>query len=50
MITLDLSDKNLIENVKALQVLRETGMFDDEQLQNLYDEQRRIDAEKGGKT
>lgn len=39
MITIRLDDKNVAENLKAIEELRKTGMFSEEQLQELYDKQ-----------
>lgn len=39
MITVNLNDTKLAENLKALQELKASGMFTDEQLQILYDKQ-----------
>lgn len=47
MITVDLRDTKLKENLKALKELKKLG-YSDEDLQKMYDEQVRIDLEKGG--
>ena len=39
MITIRLDDKNVAENMKAIRELRKTGMFSEEQLQELYEKQ-----------
>lgn len=46
MITVNLDDKNVVENFKALNELRKTGMFTDEQLQQMYDKQVEADKER----
>ena len=45
MITINLEDKNVVENFKALNELRKTGLFTDEQLQQMYDKQVEADRE-----
>lgn len=39
MITISLDDPNVVENFKALNELRHTGLFTDEELQEIYDKQ-----------
>lgn len=46
MITIDLHDAHLTENINAIEILRENGMFTDADIQKLYDEQIRKDGEK----
>ena len=46
MITVNLDDKNVVENFKALNELRKSGMFTDEQLQQMYDKQVELDRER----
>lgn len=46
MITINLEDPNVVENFKALNELRKTGMFTDEQLQQMYDKQVEADRER----
>ena len=46
MVTINLGDPNMVENFKALNELRKTGMFTDEQLQRMYDEQVKADRER----
>lgn len=46
MITINLSDDNVVENFKALNELRNTGLFADEELQELYD--RQVEFDKKG--
>lgn len=46
MITISLSDPKVVENFKAAIELRNTGMFSDEEIQRMYDEQIQRDAEK----
>ena len=48
MITIDLRYPNLIENFKAIQELRNTGFYTDEEIQELYDKQVETDCKKGG--
>lgn len=43
MITLNLRDINLIDNFKAIQVLKQSGLFSEEKLQKLYDRQVKAD-------
>lgn len=45
MVTVNLRDAHLVENLKALQDLRNSGNFTDEELQEIYDKQ----LEKGQK-
>ncbi len=45
MVTINLDDKNVVENFKALNELRKTGLFTDEQLQRIYDKQVEADME-----
>jgi hypothetical protein len=46
MVTINLGDPNVVENFKALNELRKTGMFTDEQLQQMYDKQVEADRER----
>lgn len=46
MIKVSLDDPNVVENFKAIQQLRETGDFTDEQLQEMYDRQVAADKAK----
>jgi len=39
MISINLDDPNLEENFRSLQEVQKTGMFTDEQLQEMYDRQ-----------
>ena len=39
MITINLNDPNAVENFKAIEQLRESGMFTDAEIQKLYEEQ-----------
>lgn len=43
MITISLEDPNVVENFKAMNELRRTGLFTDEELQELYDKQVEAD-------
>lgn len=45
MISINLGDPNVVENFKALNELRHTGLFSDEELQELYDKQVEADRE-----
>lgn len=44
MMTFTLSDPHIAENVKAAMNLRSTGVFSDEEIQRMYDEQIKRDA------
>jgi hypothetical protein len=44
---MNLDDPNVVENFKALNELRKTGMFTEEQLQQMYDKQVEADRERG---
>ena len=48
MITINLEDKHIKENLEAIKGLRATGRYTDEELQKMYDEQveKDIKAEK----
>lgn len=46
MISINLDDKNVVENFKAIQELRKTGLFTDEQLQEMHDKQVKTDKNK----
>ncbi len=46
MITVKLEDDHMSENMKALQELRRTGMFSDEELQEMYDKQIEEDKQE----
>lgn len=43
MITISLDDPNIAENFKALNEIRHTGLFSDEELQEMYDKQLEAD-------
>lgn len=47
MITVDLRDTKLKENLDAIKELKNIG-YSDEELQKLYDKQVQTDREKGG--
>ena len=47
MVTINLGDPNVVENFKALNELRKTGVFTDEQLQQMYDKQVEADRARG---
>lgn len=47
MISINLGDPNVVENFKALNELRHTGLFSDEKLQEMYDKQVEADRERG---
>ena len=46
MLTINLKDQNLIENLNAIKVLRNSGRYTDAELQKLYDEQVEIDQQR----
>lgn len=48
MISINLDDSNVVENFKALNELRHTGLFSDEELQEMYNKQVETDREKQG--
>lgn len=48
MITVNLNDKNLAENLRAIRELQQTGLFTDEQLQEMYDRQLEKDRNREG--
>lgn len=50
MITVDLNDKHLKENMRAIMELREFGIYTDEQLQEMYDKQLEKDRNGEVKT
>lgn len=39
MISINLNDPNVVENFKALKELKATGIFTDEELQEMYNKQ-----------
>lgn len=43
MIMISLEDPNVVENFKAMNELRRTGLFTDEELQEIYDKQVEAD-------
>ena len=45
MINISFDDPNMVENFKAIQALRKTGLYTDEQLQKMYDDQVKKDKE-----
>ena len=47
MIEINLGDANVVENFKAIEKLRRTGMFTDEELQEMYDKQIEADKKDG---
>lgn len=49
MVEINLDDINIFENFKAIKDLRSTGMFTDEELQELYDKQVEVDKKEGAK-
>ena len=49
MIEMNLDDINIVENLKAIEELRRTGMFTDEELQEMYDKQVEADKKEGAK-
>lgn len=46
MVKFSLDDNKIDENFKALQELRSTGMFTEEELQEMYDKQVEADKER----
>jgi len=49
MIKIKLEDLNLVENFKAIQELRRARLFDDKDIQEMYNEQVKADLEKSYK-
>ena len=49
MISINLDAPNVVENFKALNELRHTGLFSDEELQEMYDKQVEADKKEGAK-
>lgn len=49
MIEINLGDINVVENFKAIEELRRTGMFTDEELQEMYNKQVEEDKKEGAK-
>lgn len=49
MITINLNDLNVVENLKAINELRKVRLFDDKELQEMYNEQVKADLEKNSK-
>lgn len=49
MIEINLGDINVVENFKAIEELRRTGMFTNEELQEMYDKQVEADKKEGAK-
>lgn len=45
MVTINLGDPNVVENFKAIQELQKSGMFNDEEIQEMYDKQVEVDKE-----
>lgn len=48
MIQVNLNDPKLDENVKAIEYLKSTGLYTDEQLQELYEKQIEADKKRFG--
>ena len=46
MIDININDPQLIENVKAIMELKKSGIFTDEQIQELYNEQVERDCKE----
>ena len=46
MIQVNLDDPKLVENVKAIEFLKSTGLYTDEQLQELYEKQIEADRKQ----
>lgn len=49
MVEMNLRDNNIFENLKAINELRRTGMFTDEELQEMYDKQVEADKKEGAR-
>ena len=49
MIEINLGDINVVENLKAIEELRRTGTFTDEELQEMYDKQVEADKKEDAK-
>lgn len=49
MVEMNLRDNKISENFKAIEELRRTGMFTDEELQEMYDKQVEADKKEGAK-
>lgn len=49
MVEMNLRDNNISENLKAIVELRRTGMFTEEELQEMYDKQVEADKKEGAK-
>lgn len=49
MVEMNLRDNNIFKNLKAINELRRTGMFTDEELQEMYDKQVEADKKEGAK-
>ena len=47
MISINLDEPNVVENFKAMNELRHTGLFSDEELQEMYDKQVEADKKEG---
>lgn len=45
MPTINLSDPNVVENFKAIYELQKSGMFNDKEIQEMYDKQVEADKE-----
>lgn len=45
MPTINLGDPNVVENFKAIYELQKSGMYSDEEIQELYDKQVEVDKE-----
>lgn len=44
MVTINLSDPNVVENFKAIHELQKSGMFNDKEIQEMYD--KLVEADK----
>lgn len=49
MIKIKLDDLNVVENLKAIKELRKAKLFNDKELQEMYNEQVKADLEKSYK-
>lgn len=48
MVTLNMRDPRIAEHAVMVQNLQRTGLFNEEEIQEMYDRQLEKDAERGG--